>query len=205
MSEEVVQKYYKDDEVILTENLIPEMIFKFDISDDEKKELVENLKKVDKFKILSYGGQVNNMNLYQMTYVDVSSVEDINKFIIEGLYIYETAIKEKAEKVDKIVAGAFDLRQKTWGIFLNIYEEDRRIDEYYPIRTKEFRFQDSACNGRYVNMHVLGKLCILQETTTSFVYLRERIKYYMDKFGYSKDDIIVGEILPMDHKVTPLK
>lgn len=200
----VIQKYYQDDEVFLVENIIFEMLG-YEVNDEKEEELINALKEVEKYKVITYLGHHTFRNMYLITYADLSSVEEPHPWIVSGLRVYESIIKEKAEKVDKMVAGAFDLRQKTWGIFLNIYEEDRRTDEYYPIRTKEFRFQDSNCNNRYVDIHVLGKLCVLQETTTSFVYLRERIKYYMDTFGYSKDDIIVGEILPMDHKVTPLK
>lgn len=200
---EVIQKYYKDDEVILVDEWTKELLA---ISFDDKtyNEVIEDLKKIKNYKIVScdkYDGKY----FYRITYIDIENIEKPNIWILKGLHIYENAIKKRAEKVDKIVAGAFDLRQKTWGIFLNIYEEDRRTNEYYPIHTKEFTFEDSSCDRRTIKLHVLGKLCILQETTTSFVYLRERIKYYMDKFGYSKDDIIVGEILPMDHKVTPLK
>jgi hypothetical protein len=105
----------------------------------------------------------------------------------------------------------YSLRQKTYGIFIRPYVEfggDNLVQRgslyvvtpcqpnnancvsYTAVKGGQgWVLYDDAKNGMY---------------HTSFAIIREIIKDIMDTLGYSKNDILVTEVSPIDTIVTPL-
>ena len=97
-----------------------------------------------------------------------------------------------------------NLRQKTWGIFIRPYFQygGDNLVHRGSVSTP------SPCKGSaqctpYVTLQG-GTPYMLHETCTSFVEARRIVKRVMDELGYSKNDIVVTEIIPVDHIITPL-
>jgi hypothetical protein len=93
-----------------------------------------------------------------------------------------------------------NLRQKTWGIFIKPYIEysgDKLVQ----------KGNLSVSHPCQADSHVTvqgGEAYMLYATSTSFIELREKVKECMDELGYSKNDILIVEMITFDHIVTPL-
>lgn len=98
----------------------------------------------------------------------------------------------------------FKLRQKTFGIFIKPYKEVGS--------EANGNLQNMTCGESiqglipYVGMAYVsgGSPWMLYRTTTSFVEARKIVKYVMDEIGHDQDEIMVTEIIPTDHVITPL-
>ena len=97
-----------------------------------------------------------------------------------------------------------NLRQKTWGVFIRPYIEysgDKLVHR------GQVSIQNPCQSGGSCKEYSVlkgGEAYMLYETRTSFVEVRKLVKEVMDELGYSKNDIIVTEIIPVDHIITPL-
>lgn len=92
------------------------------------------------------------------------------------------------------------LRQKTWGVFIKPYLE--RAGENVVIRGSLYCNDPFTAAGFTAAKGGVGWM--LHQTATSFAETRDIVKTVMDDLGYSKNDILVTEIIPVDHIVTPL-
>ena len=99
-----------------------------------------------------------------------------------------------------------NLRQKTWGVYIRPYIEyggDKLVQ-----RGSNLSVQ-SPCQDRNQNCTQYiavkgGEVYALHKTTTSFVELRRMVRETMDELGYSINDIVVTEIIPISNLITPL-
>lgn len=97
-----------------------------------------------------------------------------------------------------------NLRQKTWGIFIKPYMNyggDKLVYRGGVSAQSPCR-GNSACQPYEVLLG--GEGYMLHKTTTSFVEVRKIVKTVMDELGYSRHDILVTEIIPINHIITPL-
>lgn len=96
-----------------------------------------------------------------------------------------------------------NLRQKTYGIFIRPYIEyggDRLIQRGGAMVKHPCR-GNATCQP-YATL-LGGEPYMLNFVSTSFVEIRIKLKELMDEIGLSMDDIIVSEIIPTNHIVTP--
>lgn len=101
----------------------------------------------------------------------------------------------------------YSLRQKTYGVFIRPYIEfggDRLIERGKLSAASPCVNTSSSC-PQYIQVKD-GENWVLYkgEYITSYALVRERVKEIMDNLGYSKNDIIVSEVIPLDHIITPL-
>lgn len=100
----------------------------------------------------------------------------------------------------------YSLRQKTWGIFIKPYIEfqgDKLVQRGN--LSVLAPCQNSNVCPSYTSVKD-GEAWVLYkgEYLTSFSLVRKRVKEIMDDLGYSKHDILITEVTPFDHVVTPL-
>ncbi len=100
----------------------------------------------------------------------------------------------------------YKLRQRTWGVYIRPYVEFGGDN----IVQRGKVFVPSPCPGDsdcipYIQVKD-GEPWILYKGKylTSFILVRELVKEIMDELGYSINDIVVNEVIPVDHIVTPL-
>lgn len=98
-----------------------------------------------------------------------------------------------------------NLRQKTYGVFIKPYIS---YGGDLLVQQGDLKVQSPCQNSnvsctQYSNVQG-GKAWMLYKSSTSFTIIREIVKGIMDDLGYRKDDIMVTEIIPFDHIVTPL-
>lgn len=100
----------------------------------------------------------------------------------------------------------YSLRQKTYGIFIRPYIDfggDKLVQrgKTYVVGPCQQRNEPTS----YMAVKD-GEAWMLYkgEYLTSFSLVRKRVKEIMDNLGYSKNDILVTEVIPFDHIVTPL-
>jgi hypothetical protein len=101
----------------------------------------------------------------------------------------------------------YSLRQKTYGVFIRPYimfggEVLPRRGNLYTVNP----CQPSGASCTAYSNALGGEAWMLYkgEYLTSFAIVRERVKEIMDELGYSKNDIHVCEVVPIDNIVTPL-
>ena len=111
-----------------------------------------------------------------------------------------------------------DLRQKTWAVMIRPYSEFG--GDYLVHRGNVMRV--AACQDKTTNETEYDSLkggeggeseCWMKYESptpeyanpiTSFAIAREVVKEVMDTLGYSINDIMLTEVIPKDHYVTPL-
>jgi hypothetical protein len=101
----------------------------------------------------------------------------------------------------------YSLRQKTYGIFIRPYVEfngDRLIQRGNLYVRTPCQPCDYECPSYSSVKDGQGWILYQDEYHTSFPIIREKIKEIMDTLGYSKKDILVTEVIPIDTIVTPL-
>lgn len=99
----------------------------------------------------------------------------------------------------------YSLRQKTYGIFIRPYIDyggDKLVQ-------RGNTYVVSPCQRTECTIYTAVKdgeswMLYKGEYLTSFSLVRKRVKEIMDNLGYSKNDILVTEVIPFDHIVTPL-
>lgn len=98
-----------------------------------------------------------------------------------------------------------NLRQKTYGIFIRPYVKygGDLLVQRGELKVSSPCPNPNASCPQYSNVEG-GEGWMLYKTETSFTITRERVKEVMDELGYRKEDIMVAEIIPFDHVVTPL-
>lgn len=101
----------------------------------------------------------------------------------------------------------YSLRQKTYGIFIRPYIQyggDRLVQRGTLSVPSPCQNRQAECTA-YVTVKD-GENWVLYkgEYFTSFSLLKLRTKEVMDTLGYSKNDIRITEIIPLDHIITPL-
>lgn len=99
----------------------------------------------------------------------------------------------------------FKLRQKTFGIFIKPYitiGSETAGKEQNVTSTEKIRGGVPGVPGDHTFLG--GSPWMLYRTTTSFVEARKIVKYVMDEIGHDQDEIMVTEIIPTDHIITPL-
>lgn len=98
-----------------------------------------------------------------------------------------------------------NLRQKTWGIFIKpyiTYGGDKLVHRGAASVVNPCQSYNSNCTS-YTALQG-GEIYALYKQSTSFVEVRKIVKEIMDDLGYSQKDIVVTEIIPVDHIITPL-
>lgn len=99
------------------------------------------------------------------------------------------------------------LRQKTWGVFIRPYVSyggDRIVQRGALYVTSPCQLTNLSYTQYTAVKDGQGWMLYKGEYLTSFPMVRERVKEIMDELGYSKNDIHVCEIVPIDNIVTPL-
>lgn len=97
-------------------------------------------------------------------------------------------------------AASSGLRQKMWGVFIRPYQTLKGENIAYrdPLYVRSLQVAAGYTEA------LGGEGWMLYRKSTSFVLVREIVKQVMDDLGFSKNDILVTEIVPTDHVVTPL-
>ncbi|WP_129596044.1 hypothetical protein [Anaerophilus nitritogenes] len=97
-----------------------------------------------------------------------------------------------------------DLRQRTWGIFIKPYIEygGDKLVQRKGVTVQSPCHYGGGCPS-YSTVQG-GEPYMLFDKATSFIEIKEKVKKCMDDLGYSKHDILITEIIPFDHIITPL-
>jgi len=98
-----------------------------------------------------------------------------------------------------------NLRQKTYGIFIRPYVSygGDLLVQRGDLKVLSPCQNSKADCPQYSNVQG-GEAWMLYKSSTSFIVIRGIVKEVMDELGYRKDDIMVVEIIPFDHVITPL-
>lgn len=103
----------------------------------------------------------------------------------------------------------YSLRQKSYGIFIRPYIN---FSGDFLVKREEF-FVPSPCQKtgeckKYsqIDGNGEGSVWILYENKyyTSFSEMKEKVKFIMDELGYTKNDMKISEIIPLDTIITPI-
>lgn len=101
----------------------------------------------------------------------------------------------------------YSLRQKTYGIFIRPYIEyggDRLVQRGSLSVLSPCQNPGATCPSYATVKDGENWVLYKGEYFTSFSLLKLRVKEVMDKLGYSKNDIRITEVIPLDHIITPL-
>lgn len=99
---------------------------------------------------------------------------------------------------------ANELRQRTWKVMSKPFAEFNG-DNYVHRGNVSFPSPCQPCGGSCPSyLSPKGEAWIEFKTTTSFVEVREAVKELMDNYGISRKDILVTEVIPVDHIITPI-
>ena len=99
------------------------------------------------------------------------------------------------------------LRQKTYGVFIRPYIDyggDRVVWNGNVMILHPCQQSGAQCPSYVAAKDGSPWMLYKDKYLTSFALVRETVKELMDEKGYSKNDIRVTEIVPIDNIVTPL-
>lgn len=151
------------------------------------------------------GEVINKFPLYEGYF-------NVKCLVKKGSGIYSVNLYIHEDGLEKYVSGdeppnpdsytGFDLRQRTWAIFIKPpYLKDGEATPYLGQGTLEYR---GCANMKSLSRDQAEGLLELYNTETSFVLMKENMKKYMDDMGYSIRHMMAIEVIPIDHIITPL-
>lgn len=182
------------------------VIVKYPVTKDV---LFDNTNVVDLNNRLNEGAKgevINILPLYEgYVYLKVITTNKSGVSFRLNLYIHEDGLEKyvsEDEPPNPNPYTGFDLRQRTWAIFMKPpYLRDGEATPYLGQGTLEYR----GCGDmKNLNRDQAEGLLELYNTETSFVLMKENMKKYMDDMGYSIRHMIAIEVIPIDHIITPL-
>lgn len=94
-----------------------------------------------------------------------------------------------------------NLRQKTWGVFVRPYQLFSGVNH---VSKGAVYVPTLGVGGSGYTTALGGESWMLNATATSFTEIRAAVKKVMDELGIPKGDILITEIVPFDHVITPL-